>query len=121
MTSEIRESLHLFAVSDAIDVRLLKVVGFVENAANVDPFTLRNFLQPRARWRIKFNGQLHRDQSVSFGESFEQPGIIALMVRVFDSDEDPTPTYFSFSTLCASFRSVQYIFALRQARTRSFS
>ena len=41
MTSEIREGLHMFAVSYAI-VRLLKVVAFGENAANVDPFTLRN-------------------------------------------------------------------------------
>ena len=42
MTSEIREGVHLFAVSDAIDVRLLKVVAFGENAADVGPFTLRN-------------------------------------------------------------------------------
>ena len=147
MTSETREALDLLSVSDAVDVRLLKVMAFGENAANVHPFTLRNRSsyhrtdwaaraqweahshswelppsddQPRARWRIKLNGQLHRAQNVEIGESFEQPGM-ALMVRSFDSDVDLAPTDFLFSTLCASFRSVRHIFALRPTRTRSFS
>ena len=147
MTSETREALNLFAVSDAIDIRLLKVTAFGENAANVHPFTLTNrssyhrrdwaakaqweansdpwelplsYDQPRARWRTKLNGQLHRDQRVSLGESFEQRGI-ALMVRVFDTDGDLAPTDFSFSTLCASSRSVRQSFALRQTRTRKYS
>ena len=42
MTSETREALDLFAVSHVIDVRLLKVLDFEENAANIHPFTLRN-------------------------------------------------------------------------------
>ena len=110
MTSETREALDLFAVSDVIDVRLLKVMAFGENAANAHPFTLRNRSsyhrtdwaakaqwqcdshswelppsdgQPRARWRIKLNGQLHRDHTVKMGESFEQSGM-ALMVRSVD-------------------------------------
>ncbi len=110
MTSETREALDLLAVSHAIDVRLLKVLAFGENAANIHPFTLRNRssyhrtdwaaraqweanaraweLPPsdehsRARWRIKLNGMLHRDQSVKMSESFEEPGT-ALMVRSFD-------------------------------------
>jgi hypothetical protein len=108
MTSETREALDLFAVSHAIDVRLLKVMAFGENAANIHPFTLRNRSsyhrtdwaakaeweahshswelppsdgQPRARWRIKLNGQLHRDLTIKMSESFEQPGM-ALMYFV---------------------------------------
>jgi hypothetical protein len=146
MTSETREALDLFAVSHAIDVRLLKVMAFGENAANIHPFTLRNRSsyhrtdwaakaeweahshswelppsdgQPRARWRIKLNGQLHRDLTIKMSESFEQPGM-ALMVRSFDSDEDLALTDFLFSTLCASFRSIRQIFTLRPTRTRSF-
>jgi hypothetical protein len=104
MTSETREALDLLSVSDAIDVRLLKVLAFGENAANVHP--LRNRYnrtdwagkaqweahsrswelppsegQSRARWRIKLNGQLHRDQNVRMEESFERPGM-ALMYFV---------------------------------------
>jgi len=108
LTSETREALDLFAVSHAIDVRLLKVMAFGENAANVQPFTLRNRSsyhrtdwaaiaqwqagahswelppsdeQSRVRWRIKLNGQLRRDQRVKMSESFEQPGM-ALMYFV---------------------------------------
>ncbi|KAH9025329.1 hypothetical protein EDB84DRAFT_401820 [Lactarius hengduanensis] len=109
MTSESHQALDLLAVSNAIDVRLLKVMAFGENAANIDPFTLRKRYSfhhrtdwaakaqweanapprelptddehPRARWRIKFNGMFHRDQSVKMSESFEQPGM-ALMYFV---------------------------------------
>ena len=147
MTSENREALDLFAVSHAIDVRLLKVMAFGENAANIHPFNLRNRSsyhhtdwaakaqweansrpwelppsddRPRARWRIKLNGQLHRDQTVKMNESFEQSNV-ALTVRVFDLGEDLAPTDFLFSTLCASSRSVRRISAPRPTRTRSFS
>ena len=110
MTSETREALDLFAVSHVIDVRLLKVLAFGENAANIHPFTLRNRSSyhrtdwaakaqwevpshhawelppsdehPRNRWRIKLNGHLYRDQTVKMSESFEQPGM-TLMVRSF--------------------------------------
>lgn len=108
MTSETREALDLFAVSHAIDIRLLKVMAFGENATDTHPFTLRNRSSyhrtdwaakaqwetdarswelppsdehPRARWRIKLNGRLHRDQSVKMSESFEEPGM-ALMYFV---------------------------------------
>ncbi|KAI9454405.1 hypothetical protein BJY52DRAFT_1417892 [Lactarius psammicola] len=107
MTSESREALDLFAVSRAIDVRLLKALTFGENAGNIHPFTLRNRSSyhhtawaaraqwepntiwelppsdehPRARWRIKLNGFLHRDQTVEIIESFKQPGV-ALMYYV---------------------------------------
>ena len=110
MTSETREALDLFAVSHVIDVRLLKVLAFGQNAANIHPFILRNRSsyhrtdcdaktqweapshhawelspsdeQPRARWRIKLNGHLYRDQTVKMSERFEQP-CMTLMVCIF--------------------------------------
>lgn len=110
MTCETREALDLLAVSHAIDVRLLKVMAFGENAPNIHPFTLRDRgsyhrtdwaakaqweanaqswelppsdEHPRVRWRIRLNGQLHRDPKVEISESYEQSGM-ALMVRSFD-------------------------------------
>ncbi|KAH9173756.1 hypothetical protein EDB89DRAFT_2068550 [Lactarius sanguifluus] len=55
MTSETREALDLLAVSNAIDVRLLKVMAFGENAANIDPFTLRKrySFHHRTDWAAK--------------------------------------------------------------------
>ncbi|KAF8271173.1 hypothetical protein EI94DRAFT_1827775 [Lactarius quietus] len=108
MTCESREALDLLAVSHAIDVRLLKVMAFGDNAANIHPFTLRNRSSyhrtdwaaraqwegnanswelppndehPRIRWRVKLNGQLHRDENVEISESYEQTGM-ALMYFV---------------------------------------
>lgn len=113
MTCESREALDLLGVSHAIDIRLLKVLAFGDNAANIHPFTLRNRssyhrtdwaanaqweanahswelppddVHPRARWRIKLNGKLHRIPNVEISESYDQTGI-SLMVRCFDSDE----------------------------------
>ncbi|KAI9456877.1 hypothetical protein BJY52DRAFT_1379919 [Lactarius psammicola] len=104
MTSESREALDLFVVSHVIDVRLLKVLNFGKNAANLDPFNIRNHSSYRRtdwaaraqwetnapweppsdehpHWRIKLNGKLHWDQNVSMIESFENPGM-ALMYYV---------------------------------------
>jgi hypothetical protein len=109
MTCETREALDLLAVSHAIDVRLLKVLAFGQNPANIHPFTLRNRdsyhrtdwaakaqwepnvhswelppddEHPRVRWRCKLNGQLHRAPNVEISESYDQSGM-ALMVRSF--------------------------------------
>ncbi|KAI9439824.1 hypothetical protein H4582DRAFT_2075191 [Lactarius indigo] len=101
MTCVSREALELLAVSHAIDVRLLKVLVFGGNIANIHPFTLRNRSSyhrtdwaaraqweanappwevppsdehPEARWRIKLNGTLHRVPKIEITESFEQRG-----------------------------------------------
>ncbi|KAH9064002.1 hypothetical protein EDB87DRAFT_90460 [Lactarius vividus] len=101
MTCESLEALELLAASHTIDVRLLKVLAFGDNVANLHPFTLRNRtsyhrtdwaakaeweanaraweLPPsdghsQVRWRIRLNGMLHRDRSVAISESFEQRG-----------------------------------------------
>jgi len=122
MTSETREALDLVAVSHAIDVRLLRVWGFGESAANITALALARHppsghrtewaasaqwevdtqtwglppsdKYPHTRWRIELSGKLHRGQGVLMSESFEQSGM-ALMVRIqvsTDSHEDLLPT-----------------------------
>lgn len=102
MTCESREALDLLGVSHAIDVRLLKVLVFGDSPATIQPFTLRdrssfhrtdwaakaqweanaypwelppNDQHPRARWRMKLNGNLHRVPNVEITESNDQPGM----------------------------------------------
>ena len=110
MTCENLEALDLFAVSHAIDVRLLKVLVFGTNAAAATPpFTMANRRSyhitkwvakaqwdvdgqatglplsnehRRPRWRIKLNGKLLRDPGAEISHSFTEPGI-ALVVRGF--------------------------------------
>ncbi len=149
MTSEGRQELDLFSVSDAIDIRLLKAMTFGENAGNIHPFTLKNRSSyhrtewaakalweidadawelapsdqyPRPRWRIKLNGELHRDQKVPMGESFEQKGM-ALTVRSFISTQMRIFAWadLSFSTLCASSRSVRNNLILRPTQRENSS
>ena len=108
MTSENREALDLFAVSHAIDVRLLKVLVFGENAAAATPpFNIANRKSyhikewvakaqwdvdglarglplnneyPNPRWRINLNGKLLREPLAEINPSLAEPGI-AHMVR----------------------------------------
>jgi hypothetical protein len=110
MTCENREALDLFAVSHAIDVRLLKILVFGENAAAVTPpFNLANRKSyhikewvakaqwdvdglarglplnneyPNPRWRINLNGKLLREPLAEISPSLAEPGI-AHMVRDF--------------------------------------
>ncbi|KAI9451460.1 hypothetical protein BJY52DRAFT_1226623 [Lactarius psammicola] len=111
MTCEDRRALDLFAVSHVIDVRLLKVIAFGNNAAAAaPPFTLRNresyhitnwvatalwnvdghAIQENGRWRIRLNGRLLRDPGAEITHSFAEPGL-ALMYYVclfpFRSDD----------------------------------
>jgi hypothetical protein len=114
LTSENREALDLLAVSDVIDARLQKVLGFGEHAATVRPLSLkdrksfhRTDLAARAswqpdghvrellpdeghrlpRWSIQLNGSLQREAGVELSPSFELPGM-ALTVRLLTFDED---------------------------------
>jgi len=107
LTSETREALDLLAVSDVIDARLQKVLGFGEHAATVRPLSLkdrksfhRTDLAARAswqpdgpvrellpdeghrlpRWSVQLNGSLQRETGVELSPSFEHPGM-ALIVR----------------------------------------
>lgn len=110
MTCENRVAIDLFAVSHAIDVRLLKVLVFGENAAAVTPpFNIvdrksyhitewvakaqwdidghsrqlpLNHEHPSPRWRINMNGKLLREPRAEISPSLAQPGI-AHMVRGF--------------------------------------
>ncbi|KAI9451459.1 hypothetical protein BJY52DRAFT_100985 [Lactarius psammicola] len=99
MTCEDREALDLFAVPHVIDVRLLKVLAFGNNAAAAaPPFTLRNresyhitnwvatalwnvnghTIQENGRLRIKLNGRLLRDLGAEITHSFAEPGMALL-------------------------------------------
>jgi hypothetical protein len=107
LTSENREALDLFSVSDVIDARLQKVLGFGKHAATVRPLSLRNRSSfhrtdlaaraswqlngharellpdeghPRPRWSVELNGSLNREAGVELSPSFEEPGM-ALVVR----------------------------------------
>ena len=107
LTSENREALDLFAVSDVIDVRLQKVLGFGKKVASVRRLGLRdsssfhrtdivaraswqrdgharelvpNERHPRSLWSVELNGSFRREAGVELHPSFEQPGM-ALVVR----------------------------------------
>jgi hypothetical protein len=107
LTSENREALDLFSVSNLIDVRLEKILAFGEQAAAVrrlslkDPSSFhstnlaaraswqldghaRELLpdqeHPRPRWCIELDGSLHREPKVELRPSLEESGV-ALVVR----------------------------------------
>ena len=98
MISESLEALDLVqAAPDAIDVRLLKVMGFGEQGKIIQPFALLNRsyyhrtdlvaeakwepdghpkeltsqAHSRPRWHIEFNGNLLRKGAMKLGPSFE--------------------------------------------------
>jgi len=103
MTCENRVAIDLFAVSHAIDVRLLKVLVFGKDAAAATPpFTIADRKSyhikewvakaqwdvdghakelppsdqhPRPRWHIKLNGKLLREPCAEITHSFAEPGI----------------------------------------------
>ncbi|KAI0303672.1 hypothetical protein B0F90DRAFT_1916642 [Multifurca ochricompacta] len=103
MTSESREALDLVTISDVINVRLLKLITFGEQAsAAAGPMSLVNRgsyhrkdwaarahwevdghtkelpptkERPQIRWRIKLNGKLQRDRRVDMCSSMEKPGM----------------------------------------------
>jgi len=110
LTSENRVALDLLAVSHVINVQLHKVMAFGEQAATVRPLSLRNRTSyhrsdlvanahwqrdghtqelplddahPRSRWRVKLDGNLHRETNIELTPSFEEPGM-TLMVRTID-------------------------------------
>jgi len=110
LTSENRVALDLLAVSHVINVQLHKVMAFGEQAATIRPLSLRNRTEyhrsdlaarahwqcdgytqelplddehPRLRWRVKLDGNLHRETNIELTPSFEEPGM-RLMVRMID-------------------------------------
>ena len=112
MTCEARVALDLFAMSDVIDVRLLKILVFGENAATVTPpfniasrksYHIKSWVakahwdvdghargispnpsaeHPRPRWQINLNGKLLREPWAEISPSLTESGI-AHMVRDF--------------------------------------
>jgi hypothetical protein len=116
LTSENREALDLFAVSNAIDVRLQKAMNFGEQATAVHRLLNRRSshraelaarahwqldghareLLPdegrtRPRWTVDLNGSLQRETGVELSPSFEEPDM-ALVVRRLTFGEDLTLT-----------------------------
>lgn len=103
MTCENRVALDLFTISDVINVRLLKVLVFGENAAAASPpFNIANRgsyhikewvakaqwdvdgharelplndQRPRPCWRINLNGKLLREPKAEISPSLAEPGI----------------------------------------------
>jgi hypothetical protein len=115
LTSEQREALDVFAVSNVIDVRLQKVMVFGEQAAAVHPSILNDSKSfhrtdlaarstrwqldgrakqhlpdaecPRHRWSIELRGNFHRETGVELTPSFDEPGM-SLVVRRLGFEED---------------------------------
>ena len=103
-------------MSQAIDVRLQKVVAFGDRAGAVRPLSLKdrgsfhkaelaakasweldgnarelplNEQHRRRRWRVKLNGAFHRNRSVELSPSYEEPGVsMAIMVCSPNFGED---------------------------------
>jgi hypothetical protein len=110
LTSEQREALDVFAVSNVIDVRLQKVMVFGEQAAAVHPSILNNSNSfhrtdlaarssrwqldgrtrehlpdgehPRPRWSIELKGNFHRETGVELTPSFDEPGMSLVVGRL---------------------------------------
>jgi len=111
LTSENREALDLFSVSDVIDVRLQKVLAFGKDAATVRPLNLkdrssfhRSDLAARAhwqldgharelltdeghrrlRWTVELKGSFQRESEVELSPSFEVSGMaLVYLVSLF--------------------------------------
>jgi len=102
LTSQNREALDLFGVSQVIDVRLQKVLAFGERASAIQPLRLANHNDyhradfagkahweldgharqlpsndeyARPRWCMELNGKLQREAHIELTPSFEQPGV----------------------------------------------
>ncbi|KAI9431410.1 hypothetical protein H4582DRAFT_1966249 [Lactarius indigo] len=106
MTCVDREALELFAVSGAINVRLLQVLAFGKKAAKASPpFNLKNRKSYHitkwvatahwyvdgsdkevppddrhsvSRWRTKLNGEFLREPSAEISHSFAEPGMAVM-------------------------------------------
>lgn len=149
MTCVNRVALDLFAVSDVIKIRLLRVLAFGKKAATArPPFTLRNRKayhitkwvanahwyadgedkelppddeHPGSRWRTKLNGELRREPYAELSHSFAEPGM-AVMVRGFMVLQRTSHklTDVIHSTTCACFHSVHRISAQQATQTKCF-
>ena len=116
MTSENREALDLVAVSDAVNVRLFKVMGFGEKGKVIQPVSLMSRslyhrtdlaaeakwkldgypkelptseAHPRPRWCISLNGELHRKAGIQLIPSFDGPNVLTRVCGVH-LGRDPT-------------------------------